>query len=377
MTDQKGMNTKSYLARSVDEAIAQAREELGAEAMLLNTRRLTGQPGGYEVVFVLPEQPPQPVATEPPPMSPHAVPEDLATELGRLHAQMDEIRSLLTGPDRAQLGAIRTPPELNAVYHCLIASEVDPVLSKEIVDRLGASRAVDEHLQRTGAHRGKLSPKDLDAFEALVRSELERRVGIEPELGQCVALVGPPGAGKTSSIVKLASLVSDLAEARPVRVLSWDSENSLAERCGIAYTKVPAVQMLPDLAAEARKTESLFIDTPGSALADRQGAKAMAAALAACPGIDIHLVVPAYMKPIDLRRCIQRYEIFRPSKLLVTKLDETYSFGSVFSEAARAGLALSFLTHGPGVPRDIRPASPQDLLALALERNPAAVANVA
>ena len=72
------------------------------------------------------------------------------------------------------------------------------------------------------------------------------------------------------------------------------------------------------------------------------------------------------MKPTDLRRSIQRYAIFHPTKLLATKLDETQTLGSVFSEAVRTGLALSFLTHGPAVPGDIRAASVEDLVGMAL-----------
>ena len=87
----------------------------------------------------------------------------------------------------------------------------------------------------------------------------------------------------------------------------------------------------PSLIADARKTEFLLIDTPGYVAADSAAAAAAAAALAECPGIDTHLVVPGYMKSLDLRHCIQRFEIFRPSKILVTKLDETQTFGSVFS----------------------------------------------
>ena len=48
------MRRKTYIAKSVDEAIAQARQELGAEATLLNTRRVEG---GYEIVFGVPEPP--------------------------------------------------------------------------------------------------------------------------------------------------------------------------------------------------------------------------------------------------------------------------------------------------------------------------------
>ena len=66
--------------------------------------------------------------------------------------------------------------------------------------------------------------------------------------------------------------------------------------------------------AEARKTEFVLIDTPGYAINRKKDSrKRRPAALAGCPDVETHLVVPGYMKSIDLRRCIQRYEIFRPS----------------------------------------------------------------
>jgi flagellar biosynthesis protein FlhF len=383
--------TRSYLAKSVDDAIAQAREELGPEAMLLNTRRLTneqGLPGGYEVVFAMPQPETPPAASTPQ----RPVPEDLAADLERLHSQMDEIRDLLMRSGKAQFGAVRMAPELAGVFDNLIASEVDPVLSKDIVDRLGEPRRAPARRDKAG-YRGAASLSDPDTLEAFVLAELQRRVGIEPRLGQndgSVVLIGPPGAGKTTTLAKLASFASGLAGMRPVRLVSLNSPagnippgtanlrlQKIAEALGIAFIELPAAHQLPSLIAESRKKEFLLIDTPGYAATDRKAAEATAAALVGCPEVDAHLVVPGYMKPIDLRRCIQRYEIFRPSRLLVTKLDETHSFGSVFSEAARAGLSLSFLAHGPMIPRDIRPASPEDLLALAVERHPTRSANVA
>src|SRR5580658_3214213 len=155
-------NRKSYLAKTVGEAMAQAREELGSGVMLLNTRKLTseqGLPGGYEVVFGIPE----PEIPPAPPLAP-AVPEDLAGDLERLHSQMDEIRNLLMRPNKAQFAPVRTAPELADVYDCLISAEVEPALSKDIVDRLEANISLDAHLERMAARRGSKKP-DRDSLK--------------------------------------------------------------------------------------------------------------------------------------------------------------------------------------------------------------------
>jgi flagellar biosynthesis protein FlhF len=397
MKKPEGMRIKSFFARSVDQAITQARVELGPEAILLNTRKLAQgaeHSGGYEVVFGFTEpsargcraarsRPDEPERRPPQP--------DLAGELNRLHSQMDEIRNLIMRSARRHPGFGQGVPELSAVYSSLMSSEVDAALSSDIVDRLEASMATDTFFQlggrggETGAKRWKTQRAAPGRLEAFVRAELQRRVGVDPRLGvggdqgTVVVLVGPPGAGKTTSMAKLASTAAGLAGKRPIRLLSLDASRaaallqlqSVAKASGASFDMVPAVNMLPGLVAEARKNGTVFIDTPGYCSADAKAANAVADTLSECPGMDVHLVVPGYMKARDLRYCIESYGIFRPLKLLVTKMDETRTFGSVFSEAARGGLRLSFLAHGPVIPNDIRPASPEDLLSLALERQQA------
>ena len=385
------MRIKSYFAKSVDQAMAQARVELGEDAMLLNTRKAPADhPSGmnYEVIFGVAGEAPVslPVAkieksVENKVQTPAPAPP--AYSLEQLHQQMDEIRMLLVRSSQAQLTMQRAVPELADVYAHLMAAEIEPALGKDIIDRLEATMATDAFCAGAGNSGNRWKPQRVDwgRLEAFLRVELENRVGLAPRLGvgddnPAVALVGPRGAGKTTSLAKLAVLRGRFANERPARLLSLDMSRaaahlqlqSVASAHNIAFQEVPAAYLLPGLIAETRQKEIAFVDTPGYSSADAQAAEAAAAAFAECPQLDVHLVIPGYMKARDLRLCIERYAAFRPSKLIVTKLDETQSFGSIFSEAARAGLKLSFVAYGPGIPNDIRPASYKDLLSMPAER---------
>jgi flagellar biosynthesis protein FlhF len=419
MKDANGMKIKSYFAKTVDEAISKARVELGSEALLLNTRKIpdTGTGAGYEVVMGVagsasPAPAPRPTVSVPAPKPafpvetpvlqtkparlieprPDARPEvrpEAAADMEKLRAQMDELQSLLVRSAKNAWFAQRSVPEIADVYARLIAAEVDPGLSKDIADRLEAVMATDAFFISTGVepagaqNRWKLLKSDPSRVEKFLRTELESRVVLRPRLGvngakgAVAAVVGPTGSGKTTSLAKLAIAAS---AQRPVRLVSLDQSRpgvqellkSLATSA-ISFSSVDSIENLPKLVADARKNECVLIDTQGYSPLEQPAAEKLAAALDACGDIDVHLVAPAYMKARDLRNSIERYRLFQPSKLLVTRMDETESFGTVFSEAALAGLAISFLSHGPRIPDDIRAATGEDLLTMVRERQRARV----
>jgi len=409
MKDANGMKIKSYFAKTVDEAISKARVELGSEALLLNTRKIAdnGMGAGYEVVMGVAGSAPAPKAATPvpgpksapvPPPIPAAIPpnpavapNEVANDMAKLRAQMDELQSLLVGSAKNAWAAQRSVPETAEVYTSLIAAEVDPFLCKDIADRLEAAMATDAFFLFAGPepegmqNRWKTLKSDAARVEAFLRSELESRVALRPRLGvpgakgAVAAMVGPAGSGKTTSLAKLAIAAS---AQRPVRLISIDkSQNGVQQMLGslatsaITFSCVDSIESLPKLVAEARKNECVLIDTPGYSRLQQPAAEKLAAALAACGNVDVHLVAPAYMKARDLRNSIERYRVFQPSKLLVTKMDEAETFGTMFSESALAGLALSFVANGTRIPDDIRAATGEDLLAMARERQHARAAS--
>jgi flagellar biosynthesis protein FlhF len=407
MKDSNGMKIKSYFAKTVDEAISKARVELGSDALLLNTRKIadTGTGAGYEVVMGVAGPAPARENAKATPSAPArvsappaeiAVPAaaapsaEVAAEMGKLRARMDELQNLLVRSAKRSWTAQRSVPEVADVYERLIAAEVDPVLCKDIADRLEAAMATDAFFLYTGPdaegaqNRWKTLKSDAARVEQFLRTELENRAILRPRLGvngskgAVAVLVGPAGSGKTTSLAKLAVAAS---AQRPVRLVSLDPSRLGAQQLlgslatpAITFSPVDSLENLRKLVTEARQKECVLIDTPGYSAHERPAAETLAAALAACGDVDVHLVVPAYMKARDLRSSIERYGVFKPSKLLITRLDETETFGTVFSEAALTGLALSFLSHGPRIPDDIRAATVEDLLAMVRERQPARAA---
>ena len=405
MKDVNGMKIKSYFAKTVDEAISKARVELGSDALLLNTRKIadTGTGPGYEVVLGVagsrPSAPaPKSAASDPvlkaathrgTAASPLAgaqaseVRPEVAADMEKLRAQMDELQTLLVRSANNAWAAQRSVPEVADVYSRLIASEVDPALSKDIADRLEAAMATDAFFMFAGPdpagaqNRWKILKSDPARVEQFLRVELESRVDLRPRLGVngaeevVAAFVGPRGSGKTTSLAKLAIAAG---AQRPVRIISLGRSDAGAQQLlkgfttpAIAFSSVDSLEQLPKLVTEARKKECVLIDTPGYSRSERSAAEKLAAALASLAAVDVHLVAPAYMKARDLRNSVEWYRLFQPAKLLVTKLDETETFGTVFSEAAVAGLALSFLSHGPCIPDDIRAAGADDFLAMVRE----------
>ena len=345
---------KSYFAASVVEAMERARVELGADALLLNTREAPPEArhlGECEVVFGVRPQ----VA-----VAALGASEATVDPVADLRQRMKELRQMVR---RLAPASDQKPERPTGLVEELSKAGVTPALAAEI------DSAVQQRLRGRGVVQiGR--PKSVPAWSAedLVRetvAELESRFEVAPEIGRITALVGPPGAGKTSTLVKLA-ILRGLAAQRPVRLLSVDHYRIAAAEQLRTYATILSVPFslaettaaLAQAIGAAPPEALILIDTPGyTAPSIEESGQDLAAFLRGRQDIDTHLVLTASMRQADLQRTVDLFQAFQPAKLLFTRLDETDSTGTMFCEAARTGKPLSCFSTGQLIPEDIEPAT--------------------
>jgi flagellar biosynthesis protein FlhF len=390
---------KSYFANSVQVAMDQARREIGADATLV-TSHATGPEarhlGQYEVVFAteLPENaaserrasgdarataPPAAARTPPP-----AAFESVLTEIRGLRRLFQSWRQT-SGGSASQPNWITCNPEVEEVYAELIQAEVDPELAHQLLaavyKKLSPPASPDAPELAVPSRRGfrvALSRRQLSMDPAALRAaltvEIQDSFRVDPAVGitgagpRIVALVGPPGAGKTATIAKLA-VKYGLTTKKPSLLISLDTLRVAASEqlrwyasiLGINFQIVETNRALAQTLEEHKGKDLIFIDTPGFTATDLEGGCEAAEFLAGRDDIQKHLVLPASMRSSDLARTSSAYDIFRPSHLIFSRMDETSTFGPLLCEAVSSGRPISFLTTGQRVPEDLEPADKTSL----------------
>lgn len=375
------MKLKSFFAGSVEEALSDARREFGPEAVLVQSRR-TGpdarQFGEYEVVCaLLPEDEgtsaPAPARTERSAKEPGSSTDvqRLTGELGELKRCMQRLQTSI-----ALAGTVSVPgapAQVREVLASLLASEVEAELAQQIVGDAGT------HATGQGAGEDFI-PGNGVRFSALVHRHVMRLASTRASLGEengtkprVFALVGPPGAGKTSCIAKLAARYA-ITMRQGAHVIAMDEYRVGGSEQLRAYTTILGVGFdalthdasLPHVIDEHRR-DLVLIDVPGFSASEMDLAAQFARRLQA-EEVEVQLVLPASVRAADLRRISESFTVFKPAGLIFTRLDETDTYGPLLNEIVRTGKPASFLSNGPHVPDDIEPATRARLADLILAR---------
>ncbi len=365
------MQIKSYFADSVELAIQTARQELGADAVLITSRRAAleaSRRGAYEVVFGT-----SPQASA---VGPDSGNEELGRELAVLRDQLDTIKRVLK--QQKDVSGSATPPELELIRQELAEAGLSEPLLQTVLDEI----------RDTPSRPGSASAaENLAGLRNAAFENIRARIQFAPPFNLRTAggsrahvFVGPPGAGKTTTLAKVA-MRECLGQRVSVRIISLETHRvgaqeklrGLAKIMGFGFTAADSMREFIEALDEFRGKDVLLIDTPGFGRQDFEAAGDLSRFLAQMKAKEIHLVLPASMNRDDLMACMRRYESLGPDYLLFTKLDETESRTAALQTALEAGRPLSYFTTGQAIPEDLEPAN-WPLLAGALSRRQATAA---
>jgi flagellar biosynthesis protein FlhF len=181
-----------------------------------------------------------------------------------------------------------------------------------------------------------------------------------------IGLVGPAGAGKTTSSVKLA-LNPDCLGTRRVGLITLDTYRvggveeleTYAEVADLPLEVVYNVREVPAAMARLRDAEAVIVDTPG-----RLEDKSWIAALHACNPDEIHLVLPAGLRADVMVESKERFDACCPTHVLLSKLDDVPREAGLAEVAEVLGLPTRWVADGTDVPGGIAPAVPRIVRSL-------------
>ncbi len=175
-----------------------------------------------------------------------------------------------------------------------------------------------------------------------------------------VALVGPTGAGKTTTVAKLAARYAAEHGPRDVALITTDTQrpggrehlHTYGRQFGLTVVEAGSEDALHAALERLKAYPLVLIDTAGHGQRDR----AMVGQLnwlRHAGKVRTMLVMPANAHNADLDEVVRRFGFIAPEAAILTKIDETGRLGAALSVLVRHGLPLAYTTDGQHVPEDI------------------------
>ncbi len=420
------MRIQRYIAKDMRTALAQVREALGVDAVILSSGKVGNE---VEVVAAIDAEVAQAVANAPPAVrepiryepprheasrqdapraearpqfedrraAPAAAP--VAAEPARLmrRASSQLSESLAPAVSAAQMAPAPQAPVPTAGQEAL-ASEMKDM--RRMLESQLATLAWNDLSRRSPIQASLLKEMaqlgiTQDLADSLVRKipanltfSAARRFALATiartiqttgdrwlERGGVVAFAGPAGAGKTTLLAKLAARWVlrhgprrvALVSADAVRIGAHEQMHMLGRLLGVTTHNVFDVSELPELLYELRGCQFVMIDTAGASPRDPELARRLRLLNQLQSSIETSLVLPASTQAGAIDEVIQRFELARPSACVVTKVDEAVSLGGVLSALVRHKLPVAYISDGQRVPEDLSPARSHTLVSRAVE----------
>jgi len=363
---------KTYVAENIQEAFYKVKSEMGKDAVILKTKYI--KKGGFMGLFAkrmvevvaandiktnselpLKQELPtfQPINAKSAESVEDAEIDDLKTDIKEVKKLLSELY-LDTKVRQSKKNEIDSsmPLPLKKYYDRLYEMEIDPDIIDMLINNV----------------KNSISDADLNdsaiLYETLKKEIVSFVNDTEPILlpnkNNIVAFVGPTGVGKTTTIAKLATHFSlyknkkvALLTADTFRVGAIEQLQHYGDLLEIPVHVIHRQEDVKEILAELKDYDLLLVDTMGFNPNDRMKIKRLKGLLEALNPDDVYVVISAATKNRDLIDILNNYRELSYNKIIITKFDETKSYGVILNALKVGNCKLSYFTMGQNVPDDI------------------------
>lgn len=371
------MVIKKYIVNNMNEAMTRMRYELGNSAVIISQRKIRkkGIKGFFskkviEVTAAVDDKSKN-VKTKDTDIngSIEAIKKVMNLEKMKPLPKAKEVKKeVLAGSINQSL--IDEMKEMKEMLNNLAANTGTPVVKTDLHKKLEEYDLVEDIVEDLISII-KLDKRDVEEDEK-IREALSSMIEVcKPSEPKIMVLVGPTGVGKTTTIAKLAGRLS-LIQKKKVGLITVDTYRigaveqlkTYADIMNIPFSVVFSIKEMEKTIEEMKECDVVLVDTTGRSSKNVMQISELRAFIEKTNSKDIHLVVSSTTKNSDIKTIVEGYRVLNYNNVIVTKLDETSTYGSIINILNYAKKPLSYVTVGQNVPDDLKNLKCEDVVNL-------------
>ncbi|PRR78707.1 Flagellar biosynthesis protein FlhF [Clostridium liquoris] len=380
------MVIKRYMVKNMNEAMTRIRGELGKDAVIISQRKVR-KPGFsglfqkkiIEVTAAIDNSKKEKES------SIDSNEELIKKLIENREIKKDEVKrdnerlsdsnlsNIETKEDKNKESILKEIQEMKVMMNEIISTSTSSGKEKSKLEILLENNDINEKTLNNILNKVNSMDNELDNMEK-GKIAIEEMIPVSKvPLDGVIAFVGPTGVGKTTTIAKLAGNLA-LVKKRKVGLITIDTYRigaveqlkTYADIMNLNFKVVLSAKDMEEAINSMSDCDTILVDTTGRSSKNPMQISELRAFIDKIHTENIHLVISSTTKDRDIDTIVEGYKILGYNNVIITKLDETTTYGSVLNILQSAGKPISFVTTGQNVPDDIKTITGEEVANLIL-----------